>query len=349
MTAYFNDMLGTSLAAVGNGNAEVFSLTAFGDTIPGNAKSGESARSPLPVPQLDRQSICGGGSPFYTGKPDVPGLGHAFLFRNYRASLGKWQTSDPIGYPDGWNQLAYCGNGVASAVDLWGCLTVNVWDSSEDGWGHASITLDDGTYISWWPESKDEEFTSSLLYRRKTKDEDVWRLFHRVYRSVAPMAGSFIRAMDARHWPPVDYAKLLGPFPEWPKNRGDLRYEEGDGVIKLMNVAPYRPVKHFSVALALYAGNGDDYDIVFKINKKLEDRWSVAGNGSLSVVLDAESQEYHAHNEVSNGVSVKWTDLASEHVDGCAGNGYSNCARHRVTVRYDSYYADFYFERAVIN
>ena len=60
-------------------------------------------------------------------------------------------------------------------------------------------------------------------------------------------------------------------------------------------------------------------------------------------------EEYHAHNEVSNGVSVKWTDLASEHVDGCAGNGYSNCARHRVTVRYDSYYADFYFERAVIN
>ena len=120
MTTYAYDMLGTSLAAVGNGNAEAFSLTAFGDTIPGNAESAGAARSPLPVPQLDRQSICGGGSPFYTGKPNVPGLGHAFLFRNYRASLGKWQTSDPIGYPDGWNQLAYCGNGVASAVDLWG-------------------------------------------------------------------------------------------------------------------------------------------------------------------------------------------------------------------------------------
>ena len=50
----------------------------------------------------------------YTGKPNIPGLGYAFLFRNYRASLGKWQTADPMGYHDGWNQLAYCGNGVAS-------------------------------------------------------------------------------------------------------------------------------------------------------------------------------------------------------------------------------------------
>ena len=29
-----------------------------------------------------------------------------------------------MGYPDGWNQLAYCGNGVTGAVDLWGCETV---------------------------------------------------------------------------------------------------------------------------------------------------------------------------------------------------------------------------------
>ena len=41
--------------------------------------------------------------------------------RNYRAGLAKWQTADHMGYPDGWNQLAYCNNGVTSAVDLWGC------------------------------------------------------------------------------------------------------------------------------------------------------------------------------------------------------------------------------------
>ena len=48
--------------------------------------------------------------------------------RNYRAGLAKWQTADPMGYPDGWNQLAYCGNGVTGCVDLWGCVvkTVNL-------------------------------------------------------------------------------------------------------------------------------------------------------------------------------------------------------------------------------
>jgi hypothetical protein len=32
---------------------------------------------------------------FFTGKPHVAGLGYAFLFRNYRPGLGKWQTQDP--------------------------------------------------------------------------------------------------------------------------------------------------------------------------------------------------------------------------------------------------------------
>lgn len=45
--------------------------------------------------------------------------------RNYRAGLAKWQTADPMGYPDGWNQLAYCGNGVTGSVDLWGCVSLN--------------------------------------------------------------------------------------------------------------------------------------------------------------------------------------------------------------------------------
>ena len=40
--------------------------------------------------------------------------------RNYRASLGKWQTADPLGYPDGWNQLAYCNNGVLLKLDMFG-------------------------------------------------------------------------------------------------------------------------------------------------------------------------------------------------------------------------------------
>ena len=56
--------------------------------------------------------------------------------------------------PDGWNQMAYCGNGVTGSFDWQGALT---WDSSSDGWGHASMQLTDGTYISWWPSDEGRE------------------------------------------------------------------------------------------------------------------------------------------------------------------------------------------------
>ena len=105
-TSYFNDALGTTLGSKTNGKCSPAALSAFGEDI-----SASLNRSPFPVPS----------SPFFTGKPYVEGLGHAFLMRNYRAGLAKWQTADPLGYPDGWNQLAYCGNGVTSSVDLWGC------------------------------------------------------------------------------------------------------------------------------------------------------------------------------------------------------------------------------------
>ena len=106
-TTYFNDILGTTVGAKNGRKYTAAALTAFGE----------------------------GGSrhAFFTGKPQVDGLGHAFLFRNYRASLAKWQTADPLGYPDGWNQLAYCGNEVIGAVDCYALWTVQVGWSSEAG------------------------------------------------------------------------------------------------------------------------------------------------------------------------------------------------------------------------
>ena len=47
----------------------------------------------------------------------MEGLGYAFLFRDYQAGLGKWTTSDPLGYPDGWNNFAYCNNDIFFEVD----------------------------------------------------------------------------------------------------------------------------------------------------------------------------------------------------------------------------------------
>ena len=120
-TSYFNDALGTTVGAKKDGKYSAAALTAFGE--PFADMSGE-ATSNIKHQTSNSQT-------FLTGKPYVEGLGHAFWMRNYRAGLAKWQTADPMGYPDGWNQLAYCNNGVTSAVDLWGCEWVRVdsWDT----------------------------------------------------------------------------------------------------------------------------------------------------------------------------------------------------------------------------
>ena len=61
---------------------------------------------------------------FFTGKPLVGELGYTFLFRNYRPEQGKWQTSDPLGYPDGWNNFAYCNNNTIMLIDRLGLDTI---------------------------------------------------------------------------------------------------------------------------------------------------------------------------------------------------------------------------------
>ena len=94
----FNDILGTTLGVDGGQGYTATPLTAFGDAAGGPQSPSADA--------------------LFTGKPLVDGLGHAFLMRNYRAGLGKWLTTDPLGYPDGWNQMAYCGNGVMDSVEI---------------------------------------------------------------------------------------------------------------------------------------------------------------------------------------------------------------------------------------
>ena len=83
----FNDMLGSTL----NIGGKAVNMTAFGESTDTNV--------------------------MYTGKPYIGELGYAFLFRNYRSDYGKWQTTDPLGYPNGWNNLAYCNNILLNAVD----------------------------------------------------------------------------------------------------------------------------------------------------------------------------------------------------------------------------------------
>lgn len=92
----FNDMLGSTLAV----NDKAVEMTSFGET--------------------DNENV------FFTGKPMIDELGYSFLFRDYNPNHGKWTTVDPLGYPDGWNQLAYCGNRANIFVDKFGMWATGV-------------------------------------------------------------------------------------------------------------------------------------------------------------------------------------------------------------------------------
>ena len=99
----FNDLLGNTLGVKDQSSYQPIRMTAFGESDNADA--------------------------FFTGKPLVGELGYTFLFRNYRPEQGKWQTADPLGYPDGWNNFAYVNNGVTMAIDWLGGLTVDRSDS----------------------------------------------------------------------------------------------------------------------------------------------------------------------------------------------------------------------------
>ena len=110
----FNDMLGTTLGVKSGEQVNQVNMTAFGEPAR-PAANGDSAKSQ---------------DAFFTGKPHIGELGYAFLFRNYRPDQGKWQTADPLGYPDGWNNLAYVNNKITTYVDplgLWYLsITLNI-------------------------------------------------------------------------------------------------------------------------------------------------------------------------------------------------------------------------------
>ena len=124
----FNDMLGNTLAV----NDKAVEMTSFGETDNENA--------------------------FFTGKPMIEELGYSFLFRDYNPNQGKWTTSDPLGYPDGWNQLAYCGNGVNYSVDLNGLWTVQIGITFFGG-GASGGMIGFGIAIGY---SKDSGFTAGF-------------------------------------------------------------------------------------------------------------------------------------------------------------------------------------------
>ena len=116
----FTDMLGTSLGTVKNNAYSEIEKTAFGNLFSESAQPAESLSSV---------------NTFFTGKPYIQELGYAFLFRNYRPDMGKWQISDIIGYPYGWNNFAYCGNNILINIDPNGAWTISFGISFSAGAG----------------------------------------------------------------------------------------------------------------------------------------------------------------------------------------------------------------------
>ena len=133
----FNDMLGNTLGTKQDKFNPV-QMTAFGETKDSDA--------------------------LFTGKPYIGELGYAFLIRNYRADKGKWLSADPLGYPDGWNNLAYCNNEITAFADIYGgykichiTVTGTLGSILAYDYGSFTFSLDvtpDGYYYhiysSWW-------------------------------------------------------------------------------------------------------------------------------------------------------------------------------------------------------
>ena len=116
----FNDMLGTTQGTVKDGKYSASKSSLFGEFA-----------------EQDKDK-------FFTGKPNIDGLGYSFLFRSYRPELAKWQTSDPLGYPDGFNNFAYLNNQPGEHIDQLGLCELKTVTSS-NGYAGSPVT----TYQYW--------------------------------------------------------------------------------------------------------------------------------------------------------------------------------------------------------
>jgi RHS repeat-associated protein len=86
-----------------------------------------------------------------------------FGARYMGAKIGRFLTVDPVGIresdlmnPQRLNRYAYALNNPYKYIDPDGRLTVHIWNyrGKNVAWGHASVTLENGTHISWWPSTE---------------------------------------------------------------------------------------------------------------------------------------------------------------------------------------------------
>ncbi|MBI9019305.1 MAG: hypothetical protein JEZ07_18790, partial [Phycisphaerae bacterium] len=110
---YLQDSLGNVIALIDDSGAivETYEYTPFGTPTIKNASGTEIATSSVDNPYM------------FTGRRwDAETSTYYYRFRNYCPMLGRFMQNDPLGYVDGMNQYAYCGNNPGNWVDPMGLM-----------------------------------------------------------------------------------------------------------------------------------------------------------------------------------------------------------------------------------
>lgn len=97
----------------------------------------------------------------FTGRELDPETGlYYYRARYYDAAIGRFISEDPLRNAAGPNYYAYVHNNALNSTDPSGLLDVFIWyfKGSKQAWGHASLSLDNGEHISWWPSPDDRQY-----------------------------------------------------------------------------------------------------------------------------------------------------------------------------------------------
>jgi RHS repeat-associated protein len=132
--------------------------------------------------RLKNEAASQSNSQWYTGHRQDADTGLVYMgARHYDPLIGRFLSIDPAGFsgsnPHSFNRYAYANNNPLKFIDPDGRLSVHIWEyrGSTEAWGHASITLENGTHISWWPSSDRKSPIEGVpIYSAKPNDNQTY-------------------------------------------------------------------------------------------------------------------------------------------------------------------------------